>query len=358
MSVFLLDIMDIPPRGQNFLDIYNNESDNSNKNSGGNGATTGGEENLSSTDPDEVDIDCWPTAPPIDYLETLKGYELTSFDATSVPPPPLPLPNIPTTLHDKSERNKSSKNADSALGDDDLSSSMDSQAQVSEPSPSSPPPPLQNTMVELDTVCTITDHQARSALMKHISDNHCCYGKGAAKHMVIKKLEYMPALHYELQTFSEKRETAWTYSSIRSGFGISSGVGCLHGYGSGAPPPLPWEIEEFPTQEFKDEVRLVAVPNTTSIKTCHRCRGTGGVTCRDCNGKGWSRCLNCHGDGYLLTDHHGSGSGGITTSGAGGGSAGSGTGLGRERCFYCQHSKHGHGHQDCSKCQVRTRDAP
>ena len=24
----------------------------------------------------------------------------------------------------------------------------------------------------------------------------------------------------------------------------------------------------------------------------------------------------------------------------------------RERCYYCQHSKHGHGHQDCSKCQV------
>ena len=167
--------------------------------------------------------------------------------------------------------------------------------------------------------------------------------------MDIKKLEYMPALHYELQTFVEKRETAWTFSSIRSGFGFNNS---LNGYRSGAPPPLPWEIEEFPTQEFKDEVRLVAVPNTTSIKTCHRCRGTGGVTCRDCNGKGWSRCLNCHGDGYLLTDHHGGGSGGLTTGGTGGGSAGSSSGLGRERCFYCQHSKHGHGHQDCSKCQV------
>lgn len=25
----------------------------------------------------------------------------------------------------------------------------------------------------------------------------------------------------------------------------------------------------------------------------------------------------------------------------------------RERCFYCQHSKHGHGHQDCSKCHTK-----
>lgn len=331
-------MMDITPRGQNFLDIYNNESDNSAIE-----AMEGSEEHINSNDNDDVDIDSWPTAPPLDYLETLKGYEQTSFDATSVPPPPKILPLIPNLLQDERGKKNGVKNISSAREDDDLSST-DSQAKISE---SSSPPPLQLDMVELDTVCTVSNLQARSALLKHISDNHCCFGKRAAKHMDIKKLEYMPALHYELQTFVEKRETAWTYSSIRSGFGFSN---CPNGYKSGAPPPLPWEIEEFPTQEFKDEVRLVAVPNTTSIKTCHRCRGTGGVTCRDCNGKGWSRCLNCHGDGYLLTDHHGGGSGGLTTGGTGGGNAGSG--LGRERCFYCQHSKHGHGHQDCSKCQV------
>merc|ERR1712088_650303 len=56
------------------------------------------------------------------------------------------------------------------------------------------------------------------------------------------------------------------------------------------------------------------------------------MSCRDCSGKGWVRCLHCHGDVYL--SEHGSG------------------GLGRDRCYYCQHSKHGHGHQDCSKCQL------
>jgi len=330
--------MDIPPRGQNFLDIYNNKP---NKNSGCDGEMTGGEENISSTDPEEADIDSWPTAPPVDYLETLKGYELTSFDATSVPPPPLSIPTTPiNTIDNKSLPSNNIKNANPALGDDGLSST-DSQDQVSDPS--APSHPTQRA-VELDTVCTITENQAKLALMQHISEYHCCYGKGAAKSMVIKKMEYVPALHYELQTFSEKRETAWTFSSIRTGIGMSGEGGGLRSYGGGLPPPLPWEIEEFPSQAFKDEVRLVAVPNTTSIKTCHRCRGTGGVTCRDCNGKGWSRCLNCHGDGYLLSDHHGSG--GIATSGTGGGA-----GLGRERCFYCQHSKHGHGHQDCNKCQ-------
>jgi hypothetical protein len=27
----------------------------------------------------------------------------------------------------------------------------------------------------------------------------------------------------------------------------------------------------------------------------------------------------------------------------------------RERCFYCHHSRHGHGHQDCSKCGTKGR---
>ena len=69
---------------------------------------------------------------------------------------------------------------------------------------------------------------------------------GAARNMSIKKMEYIPAFHYELQTFSEKRETAWTYSPIRHGYGETVGL-----LGGGGVPPLPWEIEEQPTQPFK-----------------------------------------------------------------------------------------------------------
>ena len=69
--------------------------------------------------------------------------------------------------------------------------------------------------------------------------------------MTIKAMEYVPAFHYELQTFCEKRETAWTYSPLRSGegYGLAAGGGLY-----GGAPPLPWEIEEYPTQPFKDEV--------------------------------------------------------------------------------------------------------
>lgn len=66
----------------------------------------------------------------------------------------------------------------------------------------------------------------------------------------------MPSYHYELQTFTEKRETSWTYAAIRNEFDAIIG----NSLGNGI-PPLPWEIFEEPAQAFKDEVRLVQVRN-------------------------------------------------------------------------------------------------
>ena len=79
----------------------------------------------------------------------------------------------------------------------------------------------------------LSEAQVRAAVLSHIA-NHCCYGKTAAKNMCIKKMEYLPAYHYELQTFTEKRETAWTYAAIRTGYeSIMGGASAL---GAGIPP--------------------------------------------------------------------------------------------------------------------------
>ena len=40
-------------------------------------------------DEEEDEFEDWPTAPPLDILDCIKGYEMVSFDATSVPPPPF-----------------------------------------------------------------------------------------------------------------------------------------------------------------------------------------------------------------------------------------------------------------------------
>jgi len=86
--------------------------------------------------------------------------------------------------------------------------------------------------------------------------------------------------------------------------------------------PLPWDIEAYPSATFEDEVKLIPVPHTASVKPCHRCKGGGSLLCSECHGKGWVRCLSCHGDGWSAS-----------SSGY------------KERCFYCHSSTHGHGRQ-------------
>ena len=270
---------------------------------------------------DGMNDEDWPTAPSIDILDSIKGYEMVSFDTTMCPPPietPLALASSSPSQEGANQEGKIG--AEDGSGVCDNTDGIDSKtAELQQQEKQAQQQPI---LVLPDSEPKLSEEQARAALLTHIAD-HCCYGKAAAKNMHIKKMECFPAYHYELQTFSEKRETAWTYAAIRPGYTDLMGGGPL-----GAVPPLPWEIVEQPTQAFKDELRLVQVPNTGSTKQCHRCRGTGGMTCRDCNGKGWSRCLNCHGDGWM----HDSGGH-------------------RERCFYCHHSKYGHGQLDCTKCK-------
>ena len=132
---------------------------------------------------------------------------------------------------------------------------------------------------EPQVVVKISEDTARGCLLDHVS-SHVCYGREAAKTMIITGMEYMPALHYEIQTFTERRETCWSYAPHRpesQGPGDKAGLELGHA-------PLPWELEEEPVRMFREEVRLVTVPNTGVVKTCHKCRGTGGQVCGECGG--------------------------------------------------------------------------
>ena len=248
--------------------------------SGGNGKSNGDLSNDSDRNHDDdhtssqhesEEMEEWPTAPPIDILDSIKGYEMVSFDQTMCPPP-LEIFDPPQQA--ASSPSQEVKNEQIGVEVEDESGACDSidniDRSASQQQDKEPPPPPPIIIPEFES--KLSEEQARAALMTHIAD-HCCYGKAAAKNMNIKKMECAPAYHYELQTFSEKRETAWTYAAIRPGYTDMMGGGSL-----GAVPPLPWEIIEHPTQAFKDEFRLVQVPNTGSTKQCHRCRGTGGMT--------------------------------------------------------------------------------
>ncbi|CAG0919517.1 unnamed protein product [Notodromas monacha] len=173
---------------------------------------------------------------------------------------------------------------------------------------------------EIPNAHEITEDVARAALLSHVQKK-CCYGASAAKRMNIVKISPSSAFHYELQTFTEKRETSWAFTPYGGGNIDSSEFG---------DPPTPWDITVEPELLFHNEVKVMEVPHTATVKHCHRCHGAGSLLCHQCHGKGWTPCLTCHGDGWR-TDSHGR----------------------RDLCFYCHSSTHGHGKQDCLKCNAR-----
>ena len=194
---------------------------------------------------------CWQTAS-VYILFTLKysqGYETTCFETLTIPPPVEAL--------------ETAKEAE--LLTEETENTGEDGENKEEPGPQLPP---------LNPV-SLTDQEARKSLLGLVK-THCCWGSGVVKQMTITSMDYVPAYHYEIQTFAEKRETNWVCGPHK-GLDMDSAT-------SGR-APLPWDIELPPSNMFKEEVRVVTVPHTGVVKTCHKCRGNGGMTCGECYGK-------------------------------------------------------------------------
>ncbi|KAJ1525660.1 hypothetical protein ONE63_008878 [Megalurothrips usitatus] len=239
-----------------------------------------------------------PSAPPLNLMDQVSGYESVSFDAVNVPPPDDPPPRSP---EDVAGPSGTSGGGDDESGGGSGGGGGGSGGAVRWGSP-------------------LAEHEARAALLEYVK-RRCCYGTSAAKGMAITALDHASALQYTLETFTERRETAWTFTPY---------LGEEVDGSENGPAPLPWDLEVQPAQRFASEVKCLPVPHTSSVKQCHRCKGSGSVQCADCHGKGWVHCISCHGNGYD-TDASGY----------------------KERCFYCHSSIHGRGRQDCVKCSAK-----
>ncbi|XP_022254618.1 protein SSUH2 homolog isoform X2 [Limulus polyphemus] len=225
-------------------------------------------ENRVTPPPDAVDDEPEPSAPPLELMDKVSGYEYVSFEVVEVPPP--------VAFFDENGENEPER----------------------APPPSSP---------------QLTEQEARQALLKHVT-TRCCYGKGAARDMAITKIDHSCAFHYTLETFTEKRQTAWAFEPYFGG--TVDNPSTDH-------PPGPWDIAATPSSSFTGSITQIEVPHTASIKTCHICGGVGRKRCFTCSGNGYEQCYSCHGDGYknTLDGEH-------------------------ERCFRC----HGTGRRRCWKC--------
>ena len=133
------------------------------------------------------------------------------------------------------------------------------------------------TRSQIAEVPAVSEQQARSALLGLVAER-CCWGRSAARAMAINKITSTSAFHYEIQTFTEKRETSWAFTPY--------GGGEIDGprYGQA---PRPWDIAAEPADLFRNEIKVLQVPHTASVKQCHRCRGAGSLLCQECHGKGW-----------------------------------------------------------------------
>ncbi|XP_062589397.1 protein SSUH2 homolog, partial [Saccostrea cucullata] len=191
-----------------------------------------------------------PTAPPLEKMDSIGGYNNVGFSANVLPPP--------------------------------------SYDEVTE----------QQTPEErqaIENVLTITEQDAREALLGYVAE-HCCYGKGAAEDLKFTDLNPTNALHYTLESYGEGRSTCWAYEPY-SGQPID---GPQNG-----PAPGPWDIQASPQTMFQNSEQTFEVPHTASVKPCHDCNALGVVVCGQCYGQGMVMCSLCQGRGHLSRYHDG-----------------------------------------------------
>ncbi|XP_071476024.1 protein SSUH2 homolog isoform X1 [Diadema antillarum] len=204
-----------------------------------------------------------------------------------------------------------------------------------------PPPPsyseaVQPTREAVNQAPTLTDDEAREALLGYVAEN-CCRGKKAATEMKVNDLDHSAAFHYTLETFTEKRTTKWKHEPF---------TGQIIDGPHNGPAPQPWSIMVNIPAMFQNGKAKLEVPHTASVKPCHDCYAIGFRRCHHCMGRGRTRCHMCHGHGRRQVTHynheeHRHHSHWETCHSC--------HGMGRRRCFTC----HGHGQITCTTCSGR-----
>ena len=139
----------------------------------------------------------------------------------------------------------------------------------------------------------LNEEQVRNALMHHVSDKSC-WGSGAARDLKIVKIEMSSSYHYHIETFTEKRESSWTFTTLSDS---SHSMGQMTGNMPMGQPPGPWDIAVQPEKLFKETEQKIEVPFTSNIRPCHSGCFNGRARCPTCEGIGNNNCTSCDGKG-------------------------------------------------------------
>ncbi|XP_039971676.1 protein SSUH2 homolog isoform X5 [Xiphias gladius] len=156
------------------------------------------------------------------------------------------------------------------------------------PPPYSPQPELnKNTLVPNVRVPTISEDEARDALLKFVQSKWT-YSSKPARNLTFKELKPITVYRYRLETYTETRTSAWQFEPYNGQM--------VDGPQFGMCPP-PWDIPVTLPQRYTSMVEKIRVPHTSFVKLCHTCNGCGKTRCTNCSGRGRKRCTFCHGHG-------------------------------------------------------------
>ncbi|XP_054710383.1 protein SSUH2 homolog [Uloborus diversus] len=181
-----------------------------------------------------------PTAPDLSQMQKIPGYETITFKEEILPPPIIPAWK-----------------------------------------------PDQQQTRQIDSLPGLSEEEVRSAATQFVSE-HCCYGSAPVREMIFTEIQMMSAFHYKLETFGEKRESAWRFVPY-TGQPID---GPMNG-----PAPAAWDVVALPPEYFKNGKSKMEVPHTAFVKPCHTCVGNSRVRCDSCFGNGRNECTWCKGRG-------------------------------------------------------------
>ncbi|XP_035221742.1 protein SSUH2 homolog [Stegodyphus dumicola] len=129
----------------------------------------------------------------------------------------------------------------------------------------------------------LNEPEIKEACMNYVAEN-CCYGSKAIREMILTEITNGCTYHYILETFGEKRVTAFRSTPYTGQWidGPENGV-----------PPRPWDVVVREPQSFADSQMKLEVPHTASVKQCSTCVGNCRVRCESCHGRGGETCWSC-----------------------------------------------------------------
>ena len=168
----------------------------------------------------------------------------------------------------------------------------------------------------------IDESEVRSVVTKYVSSGGSIYSLSRARQMMYSSIDTQTSYLYEVETFSEKRETKWMVKSHDP----SSPVDEPHN----GPIPGPWDVVVLPSVEYSADKKKVTVPHSQHIQQCHKCCGKGNIMCKHCSGVGFKSCSLCGGSG-IRSDAT---------------PCSSCSSSGRDECIWCS----SHGHKRCDYC--------